>query len=70
MYTGEDQFDEFKLPGDEPAKKIKFSSDKLDTTEYMVRQAKPSEVSNPRVKDLHEYYSAGGYQYGQRKKKK
>lgn len=70
MYAGEDQFDEYKLPGDEPAKKIKFSSEKPDTTEYMVREVKSSEIRNPRVKDLHEYYNSGGYQYGPRKKKK
>ena len=64
MYKGEDQFDEYKLPGDEPAKKIKFSSEKPDTTEYMMKPAVK------RTRDLHEYYSEGGYQYGSRKKKK
>jgi hypothetical protein len=59
-----DQFDEYKLPGDEPEKKIKMSSEKPDTSEYMMKPGRKL------VRDLHEYYSEGGYQYGKRKKKK
>lgn len=62
MNPSEDQFDEYRLPGDEPVKKQKFVHEYPDTAEYMMKQAGH--------KTLHEYYSEGGYQYGKRKKKK
>lgn len=61
---------EYSLPGDEVPKNKPVRYERPDTTEYMMRQVRPDEVVNPRVKELHDYYSAGGYQYGKRKRKK
>ena len=61
--------DEYSLPGDEVTKNKPVKYQHPDTTEYMMRQVRPDEVVNRNVKDLHEYYNAGGYQYGKRKKK-
>lgn len=55
--------EEFKLPNDEPAKKIKYTPQIPDKTEYMMKPARKL------VRENHEYYSEGGYQYGKRKKK-
>ena len=63
MNPSSDQFDEYRLPGDEPEKKQKMSSEKPDSTEYMMKPGREL------TRDLHEYYSEGGYQYGKRKKK-
>lgn len=64
MKSDSSQFDEYQLPGDEPAKKEKMSPERLDTTEYMMAPGRKL------TQDLSEYYNKGGYQYGKAKKKK
>ena len=56
---------EYSLPGDEVSKSKPVKYERPDTTEYMMKQVGPRKT----VRDLHEYYSEGGYQYGKRKKK-
>lgn len=63
MNSTSDQFDEYKLPGDEKQKPQKFEKEKLDTSEYMMVPGRKLTMST------HEYYSQGGYAYGKRKKK-
>ena len=63
MNSTSDQFDEYRLPGDEPEKTPAMNREKVDSSEYMMVPGRKLTQS------LDEYYGNGGYQYGKRKKK-
>ena len=64
MNPDSDQFDEYKLPGDEKPKPQKWEREYPDETVHLRRR-----YQLPRTMSTEEYYAQGGYAYGKRTKK-
>ena len=64
MNPDSDQFDEYRLPGDEKAKPQKWEREHPDDTVHLRRRYQLA-----RTMSTEEYYAQGGYAYGKRTKK-
>ena len=64
MNPDSDQFDEYRLPGDEKAKPQKWEHEHPDDTVHLRRLYQLA-----RTMSTEEYYAQGGYAYGKRTKK-
>lgn len=63
MIPSEDPFEEYRLPGDEKPKPIKFEREYPDETVHLTRRNQ-----QPTTMSTEDYYGKGGYAYGKRPK--
>lgn len=63
MNPNEDPFEEYRLPGDEKPKPIKFERESGELSVHL-----PRRNQLPTTMSTEDYYSKGGYQYGKRPK--
>ncbi len=63
MNPSEDPFEEYRLPGDEKPKPIKYERETGDLSVHL-----PRRNQLPTTMSTEEYYNKGGYQYGKRPK--